>query len=91
MDKTRATSAWLARASVEEAFRNDYGRLFGALVRSFRDFDLAEDALQEALASALKDWPATGIPSSPAATNAFSNMYCVGLPPTGWPMQQTIS
>jgi RNA polymerase sigma-70 factor (ECF subfamily) len=63
----RTESAWLARASVEEAFRDDYGRLFAALVRAFRDFDLAEDALQEAMAAALRDWPRSGIPANRGA------------------------
>ncbi|HEY7268245.1 MAG TPA: RNA polymerase sigma factor [Dehalococcoidia bacterium] len=67
MADLRTESAWLARASVEEAFREHHGRLFATLVRSFRDFDLAEDALQDALTAALGDWPVNGIPDSPGA------------------------
>lgn len=47
--------------------RESRARLLAALTRRFRDIDLAEDALQEALARALKIWPAEGIPRSPEA------------------------
>ena len=55
------------RDAVERAFSEDYGRLYAGLVRQFRDFELVEDALQEAMASAMTDWPANGIPANTAA------------------------
>ena len=45
-----------SRAAIEELFRREYGRIFSGLVRRFGDWDLAEDALSEALAAALTKW-----------------------------------
>jgi RNA polymerase sigma-70 factor (ECF subfamily) len=56
-----------ARRDVEAAFRDQRTRVLAALVRGLRDFELAEDALQEAFALALERWPVAGTPSSPAA------------------------
>ncbi len=55
-----------ARKTVEALARADTGRLLGALLRDVRDFQLAEDCLQEALESALTHWTRNGLPSSPA-------------------------
>lgn len=52
---------------VEQTFRQESGRVLATLIGSLRDFDLAEDALQEALATALERWPADGIPHNPGA------------------------
>jgi RNA polymerase sigma factor (sigma-70 family) len=60
------TSSSHARA-VEQVFRSERARVLAALVRSIRDLELAEDALQEAFAIALERWPVIGIPDSPAA------------------------
>ena len=51
---------------VERVFRADRARLLAALVRALGDFELAEDALQDALAQALRTWGST-IPDDPAA------------------------
>lgn len=48
-------------------FRNDHGRLLAALIAQFRDFDLAEEALQAAFAKATEVWPIKGRPDQPAA------------------------
>ena len=48
-----ATPPDAARATVERVFREEHGRVFAALVRTFGAFDVAEDALQEALIVAL--------------------------------------
>jgi RNA polymerase sigma-70 factor, ECF subfamily len=53
--------------AVEKAFREDRARVLAALVRGLRDFELAEDALQEAFALALERWAVSGAPDSPAA------------------------
>lgn len=53
-------------ATIELVFREAYGRILATLIRIFGDFDLAEDALQEAFVSALEHWPAEGIPTNPA-------------------------
>jgi RNA polymerase sigma-70 factor (ECF subfamily) len=62
-----ATDQGLARRAVEEAFREHRVQVLAALVGGLRDFELAEDALQEAFALALERWPARGTPASPAA------------------------
>ncbi len=45
--------------------RNDRGRLLAALIARLRDFQLAEEALQEAAISALSHWERAGLPTSP--------------------------
>ena len=52
---------------VEQVFREERARVLAALVRSLGDFELPEDALQEAFAMALERWPSSGTPDSPAA------------------------
>jgi RNA polymerase sigma-70 factor (ECF subfamily) len=52
---------------VERVFRDEYGRVLAALVRTFRDIDVAEDVVADALLVALERWPITGVPPSPAA------------------------
>ena len=51
-----------ARAAVEAVFRQESGRIVAALIRMSGSFDRAEEAMQEAFASALTSWPASGIP-----------------------------
>jgi RNA polymerase sigma-70 factor (ECF subfamily) len=47
--------------------REESGRVLAGLIRRFGDFDLAEDALQDALAKAIVVWPSSGIPDRPGA------------------------
>jgi RNA polymerase sigma factor (sigma-70 family) len=54
-------------AAVEAAFREHRAQILAALVGNLRDFELAEDVLQEAFAMALERWPRTGTPASPGA------------------------
>ena len=54
-------------AVVERAFREESGRVLGALISALGDIDLAEDALQETLITALERWPVDGVPRNPAA------------------------
>ncbi len=53
-------------ALIEQTFRAEHGRVLGALISALGDFDLAEDALQETLVTALERWPADGAPRNPA-------------------------
>ncbi|HEY7487780.1 MAG TPA: RNA polymerase sigma factor [Streptosporangiaceae bacterium] len=53
--------------TVERVYRTHRARLLAALVRAVGDFELAEDALQEACAVALRRWPRTEVPDDPAA------------------------
>jgi len=54
-------------AAVDAAYRNDWGRIVATLIRSFGDFDVAEEAAQDAFAAAVNQWPSEGVPQSPAA------------------------
>ncbi len=55
-----------ARAAVDETWRTDAAGMLGVLARRLGDLDRAEEALQEALAEALRRWPSDGVPGSPA-------------------------
>ena len=60
------TAAPIAIAqAIDGVMRNDRGRLIAALIARLRDFQLAEDALQEAAMSAMSHWGRTGLPASP--------------------------
>ncbi|CAN5281786.1 RNA polymerase sigma factor [soil metagenome] len=52
---------------IERVFREQAGRALATLIRLVGDFDLAEDALQDAVAMALQRWPSAGVPSNPRA------------------------
>ncbi len=54
-------------AAIARVFREEAGRLTGALVRMLGDFDEAEDLVQEALLAALEHWSQEGIPDRPGA------------------------
>ncbi len=54
-------------AAVEQLFRYESGRVLAALIGYLGDFQLAEDALQEALLVALERWPRDGLPRNPGA------------------------
>jgi RNA polymerase sigma-70 factor (ECF subfamily) len=54
-------------AVVDRLFRHESGRAVATLIRAVGDFDLAEEAVQEAFIVALERWPRDGIPSNPAA------------------------
>jgi len=50
-----------------ELHRREYGRILATLIRAVGDFDLAEDALQDAFEAALAQWPGEGPPQNPVA------------------------
>jgi len=52
---------------VEQVFREQWGRVLAALIGFLGDFDLAEEAAQEAFAIAAARWPREGVPSNPAS------------------------
>lgn len=60
-------SAERARAVVEATFRREHGRIIAALIRLCGSFDRAEEAMQDAFASALAHWTEQGIPDNPGA------------------------
>src|SRR5437764_794758 len=51
---------------VGRVFRSEAGRAVASLVRVFGDIDIAEDSVQEAFEIAIKRWPESGLPPSPA-------------------------
>ena len=53
--------------ALDRIYREEFGRILATLIRLLGDFDLAEDAVQEAFAVALERWPRDGIPREPRA------------------------
>lgn len=56
-----------AALTVDRLFRAESGAVLATLIRVLGDFQLAEDALQDAFAAALESWPTEGLPDSPGA------------------------
>jgi DNA-directed RNA polymerase specialized sigma24 family protein len=56
-----------AKSVAESVFRQQSGRIIATLIRISGSFDLAEEALQDALMSAIARWPQSGVPDNPAA------------------------
>ena len=56
-----------AESVAESVFRQESGRIIATLIRISGSFDRAEEAMQEAFASALASWPEKGLPQNPAA------------------------
>jgi len=52
---------------LETLYREERPRALATLIRLLRDFDLAEDMLQEAFAAAVEQWPQAGVPANPCA------------------------
>lgn len=57
----------ISATDIDKIFRDEAGRALATLIRLVGDFDLAEDALQDAFAVALERWPACEIPDNPRA------------------------
>lgn len=57
----------MSQTTLARVFRTESGRVLAALIAQLRDFDLAEDALQDAIIEALRVWPKTGTPDNGAA------------------------
>jgi len=53
-------------ADIERVFREEHGRAVSVLVGVFGDLDIAEDAVQDAFTEAVRRWPSSGLPPSPA-------------------------
>jgi RNA polymerase sigma-70 factor, ECF subfamily len=52
---------------IEQVFREEWGRAVAILTRTLGDLELAEDAVQDAFATALERWPSDGLPRTPGA------------------------
>jgi RNA polymerase sigma-70 factor, ECF subfamily len=55
------------RAAVDSVYRGESRRVLATLIRLLGDFDLAEEALHDAFAAAMEQWPRAGVPASPRA------------------------
>lgn len=55
----------LGEAEIGRVFREEYGRCVAGLIRNLGDIDVAEDAVQDAFAVALRDWASAGLPPNP--------------------------
>src|ERR1700758_2681711 len=53
------------RELLDSLYRVDSGRILATLIRLLGDFDLAEEAMHEAFAAALRVWPRSGVPGNP--------------------------
>jgi RNA polymerase sigma-70 factor (ECF subfamily) len=58
--------AVVTHGEIERVFREQYGRAVAVLARVFGDLDIAEEAVQEAFATAVVRWPDSGLPPAPA-------------------------
>jgi RNA polymerase sigma-70 factor, ECF subfamily len=56
-----------AHDAIDRLFREEQGRAIATLIRVTGDFDLAEEAVQDAFISALETWPQRGVPDNPGA------------------------
>src|SRR5215831_7874616 len=56
-----------AAAAVEQVYRTDWGRIVATLIGLVGDFDLAEEAAQEAFTAAVDQWRESGVPEFPRA------------------------
>src|SRR5262249_10638005 len=54
-------------ALIEQVFRDEWGRVVATLIGFLGDFDLAEEAAQEAFTIAAERWPRDGVPANPGA------------------------
>ena len=63
---TENAADWV-RERVDAVYRSDSRRVLATLIRLLGDFDLAEDALQDAFAAAVEQWPRDGVPANPRA------------------------
>ncbi len=55
------------RERIDELYRSESRRVFASLVRLLNDFDLADDAMHEAFATAMETWQDEGVPANPRA------------------------
>ena len=53
--------------TIEQIYREESGRILATLIRLLGDFELAEEAVQEAFTAALEHWPTEGTPANPRA------------------------
>src|SRR5580698_3440156 len=67
LDRKRGVTAGETHQAIEATFRIERARLIAGLARLVRNVDLAEELAQDALVTALSEWPKTGVPANPGA------------------------
>jgi len=67
LPQTDGNSLHRVRDAVEAVYRSDSRRVLATLIRLLGDFELAEEALHDAFAAAMQQWPQDGIPANPRA------------------------
>jgi RNA polymerase sigma-70 factor (ECF subfamily) len=67
MEPPMTDAAIDVQQTISDIYRDESRRIFATLIRLLGDFDLAEDALHDAFAAAMKQWPSEGIPANPRA------------------------
>ena len=55
------------RETVDAVYRSESRRILATLIRLLGDFDLAEEAVHDAFAAAMEQWPRDGVPANPRA------------------------
>src|SRR2546426_1338099 len=76
-----------ASAAVEAVYRSDWGRIVATLIRLVRDFDVAEEAAQEAFAAAVGQWRASrGSAVPPAPSIHTARPQALARPPRPTPV-----
>jgi RNA polymerase sigma-70 factor, ECF subfamily len=66
-ERSRSGRSRRVRAILDRVFRDEWGRVLASLIGFLGDFDLAEEAAQEAFAIAAERWPRDGMPENPRA------------------------
>ncbi len=64
-----------ARARIDALYRGESRRVFATLVRLLGDFEIAEEAVQDAFRAALEQWPRDGVPENPRAWLVSTGRY----------------
>jgi RNA polymerase sigma-70 factor (ECF subfamily) len=57
----------MSSSAIERLYHEEFGRILATVIRLVGDFDLAEEATQDAFAAALAQWPHDGVPTNPRA------------------------
>jgi len=65
VDRAAIGPEGVARAAIGQIFREEWGRSVATLIRVFGQIEIAEDAVQDAFAMALRVWPRDGLPPNP--------------------------
>src|SRR3954466_3226979 len=65
MAQVRSNTPAALQQTVDEVYRAESRRVLATLIRVLGDFDLAEEALHDAFAAAVEQWPRDGVPPRP--------------------------